>query len=184
MRFQQRKPPLAAGFPHTKPLPPRTSPPQKGTLNPTPAPAPAPAPVYSTPPPTSKDGQLRALLAVMAALDGNSSGLPGWTAAKGAGGGFCSFAGVTCDSAGDVVKIDLGSVDWAGGGTLPLASVLAGLPKLREVSLYGLSLRGTLPRDWGLLGGLGDVDLSTNELTGSLPPEWKGLGALKALHLK
>jgi hypothetical protein len=120
---------------------------------------------------------------VRAAIDPSRAGLPGWTAAKGAGGGFCSFAGVTCDAAGDAVKIDLSSLGGATGGTLPPASVLAGLPKLGEVLLYGLRLRGTLPRDWGMLGRLEDVRLSSNELTGVVPPEWKGMGRLNILAL-
>ena len=157
-------------------------PPNAGTFNPAPAPGPAPAPpAYSGP--LTKDGQLSALLAVKEAIDRSGLGLPGWTAAKGAGGGFCSFAGVECDAAGDVVKIDLDNKSGAGGGTLPPASVLAGLRKLRTVWLGGLRLQGTLPRDWGTLRGLEDVRLANNELTGGVPPEWRAMGRLKTLYV-
>ena len=123
------------------------------------------------------------LLAVRAAIDPKGSGLPGWTAAKGAGGGFCSFSGVTCDAAGDVVQISRNNLGGVGGGTLPPASVLAGLPKLRTVWLADLRLKGKLPRDWGTLGGLEDVRHNINQLTGGVPPEWSGMGRLKALYL-
>jgi hypothetical protein len=128
---------------------------------------------------------MRALLAVGAAIDPSGSGLPSWTAAKGANGGFCSFAGVACDAAYDVVKIDLTGSDLGkvGGGTLPPASVLAGLPKLKAVRMWSSRLKGTLPQDWGTLGGLEEVSLFSNELTGGVPPEWRGMGLLKWLDL-
>ena len=71
-----------------------------------------------------------------------------------------------------------------GDGTLPPASVLAGLPKLRSVWLWNLRLNGTLPRDWGTLSELEDVRLGGNKLTGGLPPEWSSMGRLKTLDLR
>ena len=57
-------------------------------------------------------------------------------------------------------------------------------PELKEISLSGCNLRGTLPPVWGSMTQLQRLDLSDNpELTGALPPEWGSMMSLKSLDI-
>lgn len=135
--------------------------------------------------------QADALRGVKAALD--PSGLAGFLGGPAGGkdaGPYCSWEGVTCDAAGDVVALRLGSAACRGGaacgGALPPAlPALRRLPKLRQLSFGALGLKGSLPADWSALGGLEEVEVAGNPgLKGGLPPTWGALSRLTRLSLR
>ncbi|GBF99001.1 hypothetical protein Rsub_11805 [Raphidocelis subcapitata] len=159
---------------------------------PQPLPQPQPRPAGAQPLPLPQQGkpavaappssQLDALLAAAAAL-APRGGLRGWTAGRGAGGGYCAaFDGVRCDGARNVVGIDLGKAGPL-GGALPPGAVLRALPKLRSLWLPSAALAGALPADWGGLSELEDVRLGGNALEGGVPHAWTNMGGLKRLDL-
>ena len=65
----------------------------------------------------------------------------------------------------------------------PLSEQVAGLSRLRELTLSSNQLAGTLPPEWGARSNLTVIDLSGNELVGSLPPEWAQLQQLRQLDV-
>jgi hypothetical protein len=161
---------------------------------PAPVPAPAPAPAPSTPPAASvvapslvkslpsdsRTAQLRSLLGFKAAID--RQGTLAWSAERAANAGYCSFFGITCDTQGNVAKIEFNQVKL--GGTLPPASVLRDLTALTGVELDTTGITGTLPTDWGALTQLQDIRIIKNPgITGTLPRTWAGLARLKVLYL-
>ncbi|KIY91531.1 hypothetical protein MNEG_16433, partial [Monoraphidium neglectum] len=149
---------------------------------PTPAPGPAAAPAPAKPSQTyPRATQLQALLGFKAAVDPKGR-LASWSANQGAGTEYCSFKGVTCDTRKSVASIKLTERDL--GGTLPSASVLAGLPALTELDLFSNQIIGTLPPEWGSLAQLETISLVGNAITGPLPRSWAGLKRLRTLFLR
>jgi hypothetical protein len=102
-------------------------------------------------PASELESQLAALLQLRDALDPGGRALGGWTRAAGAGGGFCKFPGVACDAALAVFKVQLVAPPGLGGGRLPPAAALKGLPHLNELTLAACGLRGTIPSDYAQL---------------------------------
>ena len=95
----------------------------------------------------------------------------------------CSYTGVTCNKAGDIVKLDLRGAELCKGGE----SDCWGLPKeisvmehLEELYISGNSFfSGTLPKELSSLKQLKVLDTSRCiRLGGTIPPE---LGSLKNL---
>eukprot|EP00884_Botryococcus_braunii_P001824 jgi/Botrbrau1/11642/Bobra.0209s0032.1 len=59
-----------------------------------------------------------------------------------------------------------------------------GMENLTRLSLWNNSLMGSLPREWGQLGCLTDLDINLNNLSGTLPAQWMGMENLTRLILK
>ncbi|CAL4963028.1 unnamed protein product [Urochloa decumbens] len=126
------------------------------------------------------DGEVRALLALGAALDPTGRLLPSWTpgrdpCAPGGGG----FEGVACDARGAVANVSLQGKRLA--GTLPPA--VAGLPALTGLYLHYNALRGGVPRELAALGNLTDLYLDVNGLSGPIPPEIGAMASLQVVQL-
>ncbi|CAL4949100.1 unnamed protein product [Urochloa decumbens] len=126
------------------------------------------------------DGEVRALLALGAALDPTGRLLPSWTpgrdpCAPGGGG----FEGVACDARGAVANVSLQGKGLA--GTLPPA--VAGLPALTGLYLHYNALRGGIPRELAGLGNLTDLYLDVNSLSGPIPPEIGAMASLQVVQL-
>ncbi|OEL19596.1 Phytosulfokine receptor 1 [Dichanthelium oligosanthes] len=105
------------------------------------------------------------------ALEGFSSGLDGavggWAFpdATSDAASCCAWTGVTCDSSGRVVGLDLHGQKLR--GELPLS--LAQLDQLESLNLSDNSFRGPVPGPLLQLQRLQQLDLSLNELAGTLP---------------
>ncbi|QHO04793.1 hypothetical protein HN873_072843 [Arachis hypogaea] len=78
----------------------------------------------------------------------------------------CSWRGITCDSQGSVVVINLAYTGLT--GTLENLDFTA-FPNLLRLDLKTNNLRGTIPQNIGILSKLQFLDLSTNSLNGTLP---------------
>ena len=100
----------------------------------------------------------------------------------------CSYTGVTCNKAGDIVKLDLRGAELCKGGE----SDCWGLPKeisvmehLEELYLSGNSFfSGTLPKEVSSLKQLKVLDTSRCiRLGGTIPPEVGSLKSLVTLNL-
>ena len=87
--------------------------------------------------------------------------------------------GVTTDTAGNVVALDLPSNELT--GTIP--AEIAGLENLQALSLHDNELTGPIPPELGNLTELTDLRLYDNELTGPIPPELGNLTELTDLRL-
>jgi len=77
------------------------------------------------------------------------------------------WVGITVDTAGRVVQIDLYSKGLEG----PLPSDIGDLSRLTVLILFGNKLNGSIPSEIGNLTELTELRLGGNELTGSIPPE-------------
>ncbi|CAL4956069.1 unnamed protein product [Urochloa decumbens] len=126
------------------------------------------------------DGEVRALLALGAALDPTGRLLPSWTPGRDpcAPGGD-GFEGVACDARGAVANVSLQGKGLA--GTLPPA--VAGLPALTGLYLHYNALRGGVPRELSGLGNLTDLYLDVNSLSGPIPPEIGAMASLQVVQL-
>ncbi|XP_057737394.1 MDIS1-interacting receptor like kinase 2-like [Arachis stenosperma] len=78
----------------------------------------------------------------------------------------CSWRGITCDSQGSVVVINLARTGLT--GTLENLDLTA-FPNLLQLDLRRNNLTGTIPQNIGILSKLQFLDLSTNSLNGTLP---------------
>jgi hypothetical protein len=118
------------------------------------------------------DGELRALLALGAALDPTGRLLPSW----GPGRDPCAgFEGVACDARGAVANVSLQGKGLAG----TLSPAVSGLRALTGLYLHYNALRGGVPRELAGLAGLTDLYLGFNNLSGPVPPE---IGAMASLQ--
>lgn len=83
--------------------------------------------------------------------------------------GFCTWAGITCDSSDNVVRILLSAAANAQklGGVLPEADLLLALPKLIELKIEQQNLVGTLPESYSKLTQLQVISLIANKLRGA-----------------
>lgn len=80
----------------------------------------------------------------------------------------CKWHGVTCDAAGRVARLALGSLQLR--GSLPGVEALQTLPGLVTLDLSNTSLSGTLPPGYGTLTQLVQLHLWGNGgVSGSLP---------------
>jgi hypothetical protein len=151
----------------------------------TPAPAGPPAPPAAPFNPADPAGsQLKALLTIRASIDANGWLADEWTEQRGGGGAYCTaFEGVVCDGEKYVTGIKFHDDGDPLGGTLPPAQALQQLPRLKALWLSKTFLTGTLPADWGSLGGLEELRLGQNQLFGRIPREWSGMTRLRKLLL-
>ena len=87
--------------------------------------------------------------------------------------------GVTTDSDGHMVVLDLSDNRLAGG----IPPELGGLASLERLYLSRNSLTGEVPSELGQLESLEWLDLRDNQLTGGIPPELGGLASLQIVNL-
>lgn len=120
-------------------------------------------------------GEVRALLALGAALDPTGRLLPSWVPGRDPCSPSGGFEGVACDTRGAVANVSLQGKGLA--GTLPPA--VAGLRALTGLYLHYNALRGGVPRELAALGALTDLYLNVNNLSGPIPPE---IGAMASLQ--
>ncbi|WVZ69971.1 hypothetical protein U9M48_018682 [Paspalum notatum var. saurae] len=132
----------------------------------------------AAPPPPSRaadDGEVRALLALRAALDPTGRLLPSWAPGRDP----CGFEGVACDARGAVANVSLQGKGLA--GTLPPA--VAGLRSLTGLYLHYNALRGPVPRELAALAALTDLYLDVNNFSGPIPPEIGAMPSLQVVQL-
>ncbi|PWZ31446.1 hypothetical protein Zm00014a_042876 [Zea mays] len=127
------------------------------------------------------DGEVRALLALGAALDPTGRLLPSWApgrdpCAPAPSGGF---EGVACDARGAVANVSLQGKGLA--GTLPPA--VAGLRSLTGLYLHYNALRGGIPRELAALAALTDLYLDVNNFSGPIPSEIGAMASLQVVQL-
>lgn len=65
----------------------------------------------------------------------------------------------------------------------PLPREWGRLGRLLQLELGGNALTGSLPAEWGALRQAASVDLAGNALAGPLPPAWGGMAGLQMLSL-
>ncbi|CAI5462998.1 unnamed protein product, partial [Closterium sp. Yama58-4] len=125
--------------------------------------------------------------------------LPGWGAAN----PDCTAQGITCDSSGMILEMQLDSLSIAGSipssiSSLPALSKLlirdnqlSGsipttinvLTNMQHLSLSNNKLTGTIPTAIGLLTNLQELSFFNNKLTGTIPAEIGNLAKLNTLYL-
>ena len=91
-----------------------------------------------------------------------------------------AWHGVTTDSSGRVIALDLSENELSGS----IPSELGKLTELKELHLEENELSGSIPPELGKLTELKELHLEENELSGSIPPELGRLTELKELHLE
>lgn len=92
----------------------------------------------------------------------------------------CTWAGISCDSSGSIIHINLAKCGL--NGTLRNLS-FSSFPKLLTLDLSLNSLHGTIPQQLGMLKLLQVLDLSENRLTGSIPTSVENMDNLVNLYL-
>jgi len=100
----------------------------------------------------------------------------------------CSYTGITCNRAGDVIKLDLRGADLckdAEDSCWGLPKEIMALEHLQELYISGNSLfSGTIPKELGMLKQLRVLDTSRCiRLGGTIPPELGSLKSLLSLNL-
>ncbi|KAL7607862.1 phytosulfokine receptor 1-like [Lactuca sativa] len=95
-------------------------------------------------------------------MNGMETAIDGWTSNSS---NCCDWDGITCDSSGKVVKLELSRKRLVG----TLADSLASLNQLRTLNLSRNLLKGNLPTSLFHLPHLEILDLSANEFSGSFP---------------
>ena len=91
----------------------------------------------------------------------------------------CSWNGVTCDSYGQVLQIDLINNNLV--GTLPVD--IGNLQSLVQLNLSNNQLSGEIPVNLSLLRNLQELRLDNNSLTGIVPNQLFQLSGLQILQL-
>ncbi|KAJ7963564.1 putative Receptor protein kinase [Quillaja saponaria] len=91
----------------------------------------------------------------------------------------CSWFGIHCNLKGDVVEINLKSVDFQGS----LPSNFQSIRSLKILVLSSTNLTGTIPKEIGDYHDLILIDLSDNSLSGEIPEEICRLSKLQSLSL-
>lgn len=120
--------------------------------------------------------QRAALMALYNSTDG-----PNWNNNDGWGSQtfYCTWYGVECNEASDVIYLLLGYNDLT--GTIP--PEISGLTKLRSLFLDWNSLYGEIPPELGMLSDLAILSAYINRLSGPIPPELGNLTRLRHLIL-
>ncbi|KAG8374809.1 hypothetical protein BUALT_Bualt10G0034200 [Buddleja alternifolia] len=89
------------------------------------------------------------------------------------------YGGVSCNSAGNVVKIVLWNTSLGG----VLSPALSGLKSLRIITLFGNKFTGNIPFEYGGIDALWKINLSSNALSGSIPEFLGDLPNIRFLDL-
>ncbi|KAF8670992.1 hypothetical protein HU200_050266 [Digitaria exilis] len=126
----------------------------------------------------ASDGEVRALLALGAALDPTRRLLPSWAPGRDPC-GQPGFEGVACDARGAVANVSLQGKGLAG----TLAPAVSGLRALTGLYLHYNKLRGGIPRELAALSGLTDLYLDVNGFSGPIPPEIGAMASLQVVQL-
>ncbi|CAI7926942.1 unnamed protein product, partial [Closterium sp. NIES-54] len=100
--------------------------------------------------------------------------LPGW----GSSNPDCSSAkGITCDSSGMVLVMDLPYLNLKG----PIPDSISSLRELSIIYLQYNQLTGSIPTTLGVLTNLNHISLVVNRLTGTIPAAIGNLAKLRSL---
>ncbi|KAJ0043261.1 hypothetical protein Pint_19307 [Pistacia integerrima] len=94
----------------------------------------------------------------------------------------CKWVGITCNSAGSIICIDLWYPHYNIEGELSQINFSC-FPNLKNFSIVNSSLSGYIPSQIGALSKLKFLSLSNNNLTGVIPPEIGSLNNLMRLNL-
>lgn len=144
--------------------------------------------------------QKESLLLLRAAID--RQGTLDWSPST----DVCTWEGITCNGANQVITIDLQSKGlqgqlpldeslWSNLNTLQNINLaqneisgfvppqISNVDALEYLSFSGNQLESILPVSWDVLANLKGVDLSGNNLFGDLPEEWSKLTNLEAIDL-
>lgn len=93
----------------------------------------------------------------------------------------CEWSGVSCSMAKDhVVKLNISGLSLKGF----LVPQLGLLTNLQELILHGNHLMGTIPKEIGLFKNLKVLDLGANRLTGPIPRELGNLTSILKINLQ
>ncbi len=91
----------------------------------------------------------------------------------------CSYFGITCDTNGEIIEIDLDGNNLT--GIIP--PEIGEFSNLTSLNLAGNALSGSIPSNIGQLTSLTGLTLTANQLTGSIPSEIGNLIELSSLWL-
>jgi Leucine-rich repeat (LRR) protein len=122
------------------------------------------SPVYPLNQSSCNPGDYRALEGF---LQGLAGGISNWTLSNTSSevANCCAWLGVTCDSGGRVIRLDLPSKQLKG----ELALSIAQLDHLQWLNLSDNNLHGAIPAPLVQLHRLQRLDISSNELSGTFP---------------
>lgn len=124
----------------------------------------------------SIDVQGQALLTWKNGLNSSADALNSWNSADPSP---CNWFGIHCNSNGDVVRVNLKSIDLQG----PLPSNFQPLKSLNALILSSTNLTGSIPREFGDYLELTLIDVSDNSISGEIPVEICRLTKLQTLCL-
>lgn len=96
---------------------------------------------------------------------------------------YCSWQGVTCDSAKNIVGLSILSASTGAPLRSSIPASLGTLVTLKSLSIKQCSVRGTIPPSISSLTNLTQLILSSNFLTGTLPDGLSSLVFLQTLYL-
>ena len=131
----------------------------------------------ATPPPAQTSSEREALVALYRASDGpNWRNNTNWLSDK----PLDEWHGVSTDSAGSVIGLDLGNNQLSG----EIPPELGSLSFLKYLYLGYNQLSGEIPPELGNLASLDWMDLDYNQLSGTIPPELGNLANLRGLSLR
>lgn len=91
----------------------------------------------------------------------------------------CTWFHVSCNTADNVYRIDLGNTNLSG----KLVPQLGDLKSLQYLELYDNNISGTIPSELGKLKKLVSLDLYLNKITGRIPDSLGKLSNLRFLRL-
>ena len=123
-------------------------------------------------PTTESPADREALIALYYSANGEE-----WDTPWQSGAPMSEWQGVTVDSNGRVVELDLGRNDLRGH----LPPELGNLSHLKVLDLTGNQLSGKIPAELGNLANLGTLGLANNQLIGEIPAELGNLANLRRL---
>ncbi|XP_010246551.1 PREDICTED: probable LRR receptor-like serine/threonine-protein kinase At4g26540 [Nelumbo nucifera] len=91
----------------------------------------------------------------------------------------CNWFGIICNANGEVVQLNLKSVNLQG----PLPSNFHSLKSLNTLILSTTNLTGPIPKEFGEYQELNGIDISNNAISGEIPAEICKLSNLQSLSL-
>ncbi|KAM7504334.1 hypothetical protein LguiB_003238 [Lonicera macranthoides] len=124
----------------------------------------------------SIDVQGQALLTWKDSLNGSTDVLKSWNSSDQSP---CNWSGIQCNTKGEVVTVELKSVDLQ--GNLPWN--FQPLKSLNTLILSSTNLTGQIPKEFGDYLELSIIDISDNSLSGRIPVEICRLSKLQKLSL-